>query len=133
MKAIDYRRSASENPGWLAQQAADCQKHARENGLTIVASYTDTGYPLHGLDMLLDAAARDDIAAVVVANPALLGRKPDDHLRTLEQLHEAGVEVHTADQWRERTRAELIQETLLAYAEADEQRIEAAVNESTDD
>lgn len=125
MKAAEYRRSVTPNWTWLSKQGKDCQQYAQEHGMTIIATYADVGRSRYGLRTLLEASTRGEFAAVIVADTARLGRAPGDHLRTLERLRDAGVEVHIAKQPTTSSGFSLVVSAVLAYAEADDQRLDA--------
>lgn len=105
MTAVTYRRSATLNPSWLENQETACRTYAREHGLTITDTFTDIGRTGDGLADLLEAAQSDSVDAVIVNDLARLGEKINDHLATVQRLHDAGVEIHVAkEEERRRTR-----------------------------
>lgn len=119
MKAVTYRRSVTENPDWLNQQEADCRRYADEHGLTITEVFTDIGRTGEGLRGMLDAVAEEDVTGLIVTDLARLGTKYADHVAVVQQLHDAGVDIHVA---KDRT-TRFVEENLIAvkqaYSEAD--------------
>ena len=120
MKAVTYRRSVTENPDWLNQQEADCRRYADEHGLTITEVFTDIGRTGEGLRGMLDAVAEEDVTGLTVTDLARLGTKYADHVAVVQQLHDAGVDIHVA---KDRT-TRFVEENLIAvkqaYSEADD-------------
>lgn len=119
MKAVTYRRSVTENPDWLNQQEADCRRYADEHGLTLTEVFTDIGRTGEGLRGMLDAVAEEDVTGLIVTDLARLGTKYADHVAVVQQLHDAGVDIHVA---KDRT-TRFVEENLIAvkqaYSEAD--------------
>lgn len=94
MNAVTYRYSAAENPAWLNQQESDCRSYADEHGLTVTKVFTDVGHSRHGLRHMLDAVERQDVTGLIVTDLARLGSKYADHVAVVQQLHDAGVDIH---------------------------------------
>ncbi|MGP5054697.1 recombinase family protein [Brachybacterium paraconglomeratum] len=119
MKAVTYRRSVTENPDWLNRQEADCRRYADEHGLTITEVFTDVGRTGDGLRGVLDVVAREDVTGLIVTDLARLGTKYADHVAIVQQLHDAGVDIHVT---KDRT-TRFVEENLIAvkqaYTEAD--------------
>ena len=114
MKAVTYRRSVTENPDWLNQQEADCRRYADEHGLTITEVFTDIGRTGEGLRGMLDAVAEEDVTGLIVTDLARLGTKYADHVAVVQQLHDAGVDIHVA---KDRT-TRFVEENLIAVKQA---------------
>lgn len=123
MKAVLYCRSATENPTWLDDQEADCQKYARENGLTITQVVTDIGHARAGIDRVLEAVEHDGADAVIVNDLARLGSKLTDHIATVRRLNDAGVTLHVAKERFTDARFPLLLGVMQAYAEADDRLV----------
>ncbi len=121
MNAVTYRYSAAENPTRLNQQEADCRSYANEHGLTITEVFTDTGHSRHGLHRMLDAARREDVTGLIVTDLARLGTKYADHVAVVQQLHDAGVDIHVTKEGPATSREELMLGVMQGYAEADDQ------------
>lgn len=94
MKAVTYRYSAAENPTWLNQQEADCRRYADEHGMTVTEVFTDVGRSRYGLQGVLDAVEREDETGLIVTDLARLGSKYADHVAVVQQLHDAGADIH---------------------------------------
>lgn len=122
MKAVLYRRSATENPTWLNDQEADCRRYASDHGLTITDTFLDIGRTGDGLDAMLHAAEQDDVHAVIVTDLARLGAKLTDHIATVQRLHDAGVDIHvTKESATSNTQDAHLFAVMQAYAGADDQ------------
>lgn len=119
MKAVTYRYSAAENPTRLNQQEADCRRYADEHGLTVAEVFTDVGHSRHGPHHMLNAVEREDVTGLIVTALARLGTKYADHVAVVQQLHDAGVDIHVT---KDRTTSS-VEENLIAvkqaYTEAD--------------
>lgn len=113
------RRSVTENPDWLNRQEADCRRYADEHGMTITEVFTDVGRTGDGRRGALDVVAREDVTGLIVADLARLGTKCADHVAVVQQLHDAGVDIHVT---KDRT-TRFVEENLIAvkqaYTEAD--------------
>lgn len=114
MKAVTYRRSVTENPDWLNRQEADCRRYADEHGLTITEVFTDVGRTGDGLRGVLDVVAREDMTGLIVTDLARLGAKYADHVAIVQQLHDAGVDIHVT---KDRT-TRFVEENLIAVKQA---------------
>lgn len=114
MKAVTYRYSAAENPTWLDQQEAECRRYADEHGLTVAEAFTDVGHSRHGLRHMLDAARREEVTGLIVTDLARLGTKYADHVAVVQQLHDAGVDIHVT---KDRTTGS-VEEYLIAVKQA---------------
>jgi DNA invertase Pin-like site-specific DNA recombinase len=114
MNAVTYRYSAAENPTRLNQQEADCRRYADEHGLTITEVFTDVGHSRHGLRGVLDAAQREDVTGLIVTDLARLGTKYADHVAVVQQLHNAGVDIHVT---QDHTTSS-VEENLIAVKQA---------------
>ncbi|GAB3623743.1 recombinase family protein [Micrococcus luteus] len=114
MKAVTYRYSAAENPTWLDQQEADCRRYADEHGLTVTQVFTDVGHSRHGLHHMLDAVAREDVTGLIVTDLGRLGSKYADHVAVVQQLHDAGLDIHVTN---DRTTSS-VEENLIAVKQA---------------
>lgn len=119
MKAVTFRYSAAENLTWLDQQEADCRRYADEHGLPIIEVFTDVGRSRYGLQGVLDAVEREDVTGLIVTDLARLGSKYADHVAVVQQLHDAGVDIHVT---KDRT-TRFVEENPIAvkqaYTEAD--------------
>lgn len=114
MNAVAYRRSAAENPTRLNQQEADCRRYADEHGLTVIEVFTDIGRTGDGLLGVLDAIEREDVTGLIVTDLARLGTKYADHVAVVQQLHDAGVDIHVT---KDRTTSS-VEEDLIAVRQA---------------
>ncbi|MBU8579013.1 recombinase family protein [Brevibacterium luteolum] len=114
MKAVTYRYSAAENPTWLDQQEADCRRYADEHGMTVTEVFTDVGRSRYGLQGVLDAVEREDVTGLIVTDLARLGSKYADHVAVVQQLHDAGVDIHITN---DRTTSS-VEENLIAVKQA---------------
>ncbi len=114
MKAVIYRYSAAENPTWLDQQEADCRRYADELGMTVTEVFTDVGRSRYGLQGVLDAVEREDVTGLIVTDLARLGSKYADHVAVVQQLHDAGVDIHVT---KDRTTSS-VEEDLIAVRQA---------------
>lgn len=114
MNAVAYRRSAAENPTRLNQQEADCRRYADEHGLTVIEVFTDIGRTGDGLLGVLDAIEREDVTVLIVTDLARLGTKYADHVAVVQQLHDAGVDIHVT---KDRT-TNHVAEGLIAVTQA---------------
>ncbi|WP_396290679.1 recombinase family protein [Curtobacterium sp. KT1] len=123
MKAVTYRRSATENPTWLDDQEADCRRYAEEHGLTITNVVTDIGRSRDGLRQVIESAEQDGVTALIVTDLARLGTRLTDHIAVVQQLHDAGIDIHVAKEGPATSREELLFGVMQSYAEADDQTV----------
>lgn len=94
MKAVAYRRSAADNPTWLNDQEAECRRYAEEHGMTVTNIVTDAGRSREGRRQLVDIAEQGGATALIVTDLARLGFKLADHKALVQQLHDAGIDIH---------------------------------------
>jgi DNA invertase Pin-like site-specific DNA recombinase len=113
MRPVTYRYSAAENPTWLDQQEAACRRYADEHGMTVTEVFTDIGRTGEGLHGVLDAVEREDVTGLIVTDLARLGSKYADHVAVVQQLHDAGIEIHLTN---DRTTSS-VEENLIAVEE----------------
>lgn len=97
MKAVIYRYSAAENPTWLDQQEAHCRRYANKHRMTVTEVFTDVGRSRYGLQSALDAVEREDVTGLIVTDLARLGSNYADHVAVVQQLHDAGIDIHVTN------------------------------------
>ena len=119
MKAVTYRRSVTENPDWLNRQEADCRRYADEHGMTITDVFTDVGRTGGGLRGVLDVVAREDVTGLIVTDLARLGTKYADHVAVVQQLHDAGVDIHVTKERTADSGKGVLISVMQGYADVD--------------
>ena len=63
---------------------------------------------------MLDAVEREDVTGLIVTDLARLGSKYTDHVAVVQQLHDAGVDIHVTN---DRTTSS-VEENLIAVKQA---------------
>lgn len=133
MNAVIYRRCAVRNEQWLADQETNCRRYASELGLTVTGSYYDIGRTGHSLDAMFEAVQQDDVSAVIVNDLARLGEKINEHLATVQHLHEAGVTIHVTKEKTTDERDALLAGVKQAYAEFQQRNDDPLPGDGRDD
>lgn len=129
MTAVTYRRSATENQGWLDDQEAGCRRYADEHGLTITRVFTDIGRSHAGIDHLIATAEEGGVTDLIVTDLARLGFRIADHLAVVQRLHDAGIDIHVTKERTPNTQASLRLGVRQAYTEADDKLIDGGSND----
>lgn len=80
----------------------------------VVEVFTDVGRNGHGLRGVLDAVEREDVTVLIVTDLARLGSKDPYHVAVVQQLHDAGVDIHVT---KDRTTGSVV-ENLIPVKQA---------------